>query len=50
MENEIQPLDEGGVMVTVTTNKLKIYSERAIWGFSFVFTTVFGGVLLMQDL
>lgn len=28
----------------------KIYSKRAIWGFCILFTTVFGGVLLMQNL
>lgn len=28
----------------------KIYSEKAIWGFSVLFTSIFGGVLLMQNL
>jgi hypothetical protein len=28
----------------------KIYSKRAIWGFSFFFSTIFGAVLLMQNL
>lgn len=27
-----------------------IYSKRAIWGFSFFFTPIFGGILLMQNL
>ena len=31
-------------------SKIKIYSKRAIWCFTFLFTTVFGGVLLMQNL
>lgn len=29
---------------------LKIYSKKAIWGFSVFFTPVFGGVLLRQNL
>jgi hypothetical protein len=29
---------------------VKIYSKRAVWGFSIFFTTIFGGVLLMQNL
>ena len=28
----------------------KIYSKKAIWGFSIFFTSIFGGVLLMQNL
>lgn len=28
----------------------RIYSARAIYGFSFFFTTIFGGVLLMRNL
>jgi hypothetical protein len=28
----------------------KIYSARAIWGFTVFFSTIFGGVLLMQNL
>jgi len=31
-------------------NTVKIYSKRAIYGFSFAFTTIFGGVLLRQNL
>ncbi|MCG2612614.1 hypothetical protein LZZ90_13980 [Flavobacterium sp. SM15] len=30
--------------------KQKIYSERSVWGFSLFFTTLFGGILLMQNL
>ncbi|WP_337964883.1 hypothetical protein [uncultured Flavobacterium sp.] len=30
--------------------KQKIYSAKAIWGFSIVFAPIFGGVLLMQNL
>ena len=48
MENEIKPTDEG--MLSAPTSKLKIYSEKAIWGFSVFFTAIFGGVLLMQNL
>jgi len=36
--------------LTGTDEIVKIYSKKAIWGFSFFFTTVFGGVLLMQNL
>jgi hypothetical protein len=31
-------------------NPPKIYSNRAIWGFSIFFSSIFGGVLLMQNL
>ncbi len=30
--------------------KKKIYSEKTIWGFSLFFSSIFGGVLLMQNL
>lgn len=30
--------------------KPKIYSKRAIWGFSVFFSSIFGGILLMQNL
>ena len=36
--------------LTGTEEIVKIYSKKAIWGFSFLFTTIFGGVLLMQNL
>jgi hypothetical protein len=29
---------------------LRLYSKRAIWGFSIAFTTIFGGVLLYHNL
>jgi hypothetical protein len=33
-----------------TGDKPKIYSHKAIWGFSVFFSSIFGGVLLMQNL
>ena len=30
--------------------KKKVYSEKAIWGFSLFFSSIFGGILLMQNL
>ena len=33
-----------------TGDKPKIYSHKAIWGFSVFFSAIFGGVLLMQNL
>ena len=38
--------------VDVLENIIKppIYSKKAIWGFSFFFTPVFGGILLVQNL
>ena len=48
MENEINQLEED---VTLNTeSKQKIYSKKAIWGFSVIFTSIFGGVLLFQNL
>lgn len=35
---------------TGTEEIVKIYSKKAVWGFSIFFTTIFGGVLLMQNL
>jgi len=35
---------------TGTDEIVKIYSKKAVWGFSIFFTTIFGGVLLMQNL
>ena len=32
------------------TENLKIYSKKAIWGFSVFFSAIFGAVLLMQNL
>ena len=48
MENENKPLDEGSI-ITPESNP-KIYSKMAIRGFSIFFTSIFGGVLLMQNL
>jgi len=48
MENEFKPLDENSI--PVTEKQIKIYSKRAIWGFSVFFTSIFGGVLLFQNL
>jgi hypothetical protein len=36
--------------LTGTEEIVKIYSKRTVWGFSILFTTIFGGVLLMQNL
>ncbi|MDD4968970.1 MAG: hypothetical protein PHT07_06035 [Paludibacter sp.] len=36
--------------LTGTEEIVKIYSKRAVWGFSIFFTSIFGGVLLMQNL
>ena len=36
--------------LTGTDEIVKIYSKKAVWGFSIFFTTIFGGVLLMQNL
>ena len=48
MENEISTLGEE--LDLDSEINPKIYSKRAIWGFSFFFTSIFGGVLLMQNL
>ena len=32
------------------TENPKIYSKKAIWGFSVFFSAIFGGILLMQNL
>ncbi|MEO6149557.1 MAG: hypothetical protein ABIP28_05325 [Mucilaginibacter sp.] len=31
-------------------NAVEIYSKQAIWGFTIFFSTLFGGILLMQNL
>lgn len=46
MINTAQELDEHLIPQT----PIKIYSKKAIWGFSFAFTSLFGGVLFMQNL
>ena len=48
MENEKNLSDPAFVEQNATFPS--IYSKKAIWGFSFVFSAVFGGVLLMQNL
>ena len=40
--------DTGDLLADIV--KPPIYSKQAIWGFSFFFTPIFGGVLLMQNL
>lgn len=45
---EIQSKDISNI--SDTTNKPKIYSHRAIWGFSIFFSPIFGSILLMQNL
>ena len=48
MSTEDKFIDE---TLTITSgDNPKIYSKKAIWGFSFFFTSIFGGVLLMQNL
>ncbi len=47
MQDENIILDDD---IATTTGKPKIYSKRAIWGFSFFFTRLVGGILLMQNL
>jgi hypothetical protein len=47
MENETEALDSE---IVQTSDNPKIYSKKAIRGFSFAFTTIFGGVLLRQNL
>ena len=47
--NEIQLQDQGADLLHDVV-KPKIYSSRAVWGFSFLFTPLFGGILLMQNL
>jgi hypothetical protein len=48
MEKETDKLSQ--FELTGTEEIVKIYSKRAVWGFSIFFTTIFGGVLLMQNL
>ena len=48
MENEIIPLNEN--TVELKNENQKIYSQKAIWGFSIFFSSIFGAVLLMQNL
>ncbi len=48
MENLNKPLDENNLIDIDSFPK--IYSKKTIVGFSVFFTTIFGGVLLMQNL
>jgi hypothetical protein len=48
MENENTTIEQ--IEITEETTYPKIYSSRAIWGFSIIFSSIFGGVLLMQNL
>lgn len=42
--------EETTVSETEKSSSVKIYSKKAIWGFSVFFTPVFGGILLRQNL
>jgi hypothetical protein len=48
MEIETERINE--VITLTDIPKLKIYTKRAIWGFSIFFSAIFGAVLLMQNL
>jgi hypothetical protein len=48
MENENTAMEQ--IERTEEITYPKIYSSRAIWGFSIIFSSIFGGVLLMQNL
>jgi hypothetical protein len=48
MENTTSPLSENSTETQVLSSK--IYSKGAIMGFSIIFSSIFGGVLLMQNL
>ncbi len=48
MDNENKLLDSEFTELNVSLPK--IYSKRVIWGFSIFFSSIFGGVLLMQNL
>lgn len=43
-------LETQETLSTETTIHPKIYSKKAIWGFSIFFSAIFGAVLLMQNL
>ena len=45
-------IEENNSLITDETleNDLKIYSKKAIWGFSLFFAPIFGGFLLRQNL
>lgn len=48
MEYKINQLDESTAQFN--TEYPKIYSHKAIWGFSVFFSAIFGAVMLMQNL
>lgn len=48
MENENATMEQ--MEIIDETAYPKIYSSKAIWGFSIIFSSIFGGVLLMQNL
>lgn len=45
-------IEENNLSMTESNqeNTVKIYSKKAIWGFSILFSPIFGGVLLRQNL
>lgn len=47
MEDNLQPYDE---QIMIPDNDIKIYSKRAVVAFTLLFSTIFGAVLLMQNL
>jgi len=48
MENDNNLIDT--TLEQVPDSEIKIYSKKAIWGFSIFFSTIFGGILLMLNL
>jgi hypothetical protein len=49
METQLHSTDENH-NPSALESQPEIYSKRAIWGFAVFFATIFGGVLLMQNL
>jgi heme/copper-type cytochrome/quinol oxidase subunit 4 len=47
---ELENLQDDAIATQEIIDNPKIYSSKAIWGFSVFFSTIFGGVLLMQNL
>ncbi|HLN73146.1 MAG TPA: hypothetical protein VK205_07605 [Prolixibacteraceae bacterium] len=47
MDDNLQPYED---QIIATDSDLKIYSKKAIILFSLIFSTIFGAVLLMQNL
>lgn len=48
MQTEDKPLDLD--LSISSEEKIKIYSKKVVWAFSVFFTSIFGGILLMQNL